>query len=686
MRVSYNWLKEYVDFDLSPKELGERLTMVGLEVASIERRREDSILELEITPNRGDCLSMVGIGRQVAAITNGRIKIPSPNVNEVGERIEDLIKVSIVDKTLCPRYTARIVMGVKVGPSPSWLKDRLTSYGIRPINNIVDITNYVMLEFGNPMHAFDYDLLNGRELLIRRAMEGEKIVTLDGVKRVLNNEMLVIADTSFPVAVAGVIGDERTQVTQKTKNVLVECALFDHISIRRTARALGISTESSYRFERYVDPEGVPIAQARAAELIRRVAGGRIAKGLIDLYPSPKMDLVIRLRRERVNKILGTSLTLKEIEEILKRLGFQTSPISPEETLRVKVPSYYSDITREIDIVEEIARLYGYERIGFTFPLHTALPPRRPYDRVLKKTREILTSLGLYEVITFGFVDENAITKIGLREERRGVRIKNPLSKETSMMRTTLIPGLLKTLCLNMNKGIKDIKIFEIGRIFSSKEEGFPDEGYSLGVAMVGEWWERDWRTRPNRISFYEIAGVLHSLFDGLDLDYVLKEGEHPALLKGRTAVVEADRETLGFVGELCPDVAKRLDLPDGVYIFEIDFDKLTTLAKMERRYSLLPKYPGITRDLSILVRKDLPSAEIVNLIMELGGKIVERVKLFDLYSGERLGEEYKDLKSLGYSILYRDPNTTLTDERVNEIHAHIIDALEKRLGAKLRR
>lgn len=685
MRVSINWLKDYVEFDLSPKVLADRLTMVGLEVGTVERSGNDYILELETTPNRGDCLSMVGIAREVSAVTNRKFRVPSPQLTQGERRTEDLIKITILEQGLCPRYTARIIMGVKIGPSPSWLKDRLISYGIRPVNNVVDVTNYVMLELGNPMHAFDYDLINGKEILIRMADDGEEIVTLEGIRRTLNKEVLVVADSSSPLAIAGIIGGNTTQVTQDTENLLLECAFFDPVCVRRTSRSLGLSTESSYRFERRIDPEGIPLAQDRAAQLITKVAGGVITQGIVDLYPGPKRDIVVRLHQNKVNKILGTSLTMKKIREILERLGFSFLSISRDEA-EVRVPSHYSEITREIDIIEEIARLYGYHKIGLTLPAKTILSPKRKEDRIMKLVRDVLTSVGFYEIISFGFIDGDLLNRIGLGGNE-ALRIRNPISKETSTMRTTLIPGLLKTISSNMNKGTKDIKIFEIGRVFlSQKERSLPIERYSLGVAAVGEWMKKDWRTIPKRVSFYELSGVLHRLFDELGItNYHLREGEHPTLLHGRRAAIEVNEEVIGFIGELSLDVARCLDLPEGIYLFEIDLQRMMEFTRMERRYNPLPRYPGITRDLSILVEEGVKSREVIDLIFELGGKRVESVKLFDLYPGERLGEGYKGLKSLGYSILYRDLTTTLTDKEVNEIHANIIDGLRKRIGARLR-
>ncbi|HAV43641.1 TPA: phenylalanine--tRNA ligase subunit beta [bacterium] len=684
MKVLFSWLKEYVDFDLSPDELAQRLTMAGLEVAGVEEMGEETILELEVTPNRGDCLSMVGVAREISALTGSPLRPPKTHLSESKEEISSLISISVEELKLCPRYTARIIKDVRVGPSPDWLKSRLLAAGIRSINNIVDITNYILLELGQPMHAFDYRLLKGNRLSIRLAEEGEQLITLDGIDRRLNREVLVIADRDYPVAIAGIMGGQATQVTFDTHDVLLEAAYFDPATVRRMSRGLGLSSESSYRFEREVDPEGLPLAQDRAVQLIKELAGGKIVQGMIDIYPEPIEKVTITLRGDRVNRVLGVNLTLGEMTSILEGLGFD-STIHNQDIAIVEVPSYRHEIIREIDLVEEIARIYGYEKISFALPHKTVLAVRRHIDEITKRTKEILVGLGLYEVITLSFIDHLTLTKLRLGEDR--VKIANPLSEETSLMRTSLIPGLIKTVLWNINRGVNDIKIFELGRVFHPKEDrNLPDEKYSLAVALTGYYQKSNWRRKDEKISFYELAGIIERLMEGLGIeDYRLVKGEHPSFCAGRTAVIEIKGRTLGIMGEIDPDVTASFDLSTDLYLFEIDFDRLMALSNLERSYRPLPIYPAATRDLSILVKEEVQAEKILEIIKEVGGKLIEEVELFDLYPGEKLEEKCKGFKSLTYSIVYRDLKATLKDESVNHIHNQIVSVLEERLGAKLR-
>ena len=661
--------------------------MAGLEAAGVERAGGESILELEITPNRGDCLSMIGVAREVSALTGNSLRLPVVHLDESKERMGDLIKITLMEERLCPRYTARMVRGVKVGQSPDWLKERLSAADIRPINNVVDVTNYILLELGHPMHAFDYHLLEGGQLLIRRAKEGEKLTTLDGVARKLNEGVLVIADEKRPVAIAGIMGGEDTQVTSNTCDVLLEGAYFDPVSVRRMGRSLGLTTESSYRFERGVDPEGLTLAQEKAAQLIKELAGGEIVSGMVDLYPEPLKRPSIDLRKDQVNKILGTDLSLEEMINILERLYFKFEIRNSKfEILTVEVPSFRHEITREIDLIEEIARIYGYEKIGLALPHKTTLAPRRYMDGICKKTREILTGLGLFEVITFSFIDRASLERLHLNQDAI-VAISNPLQDETSLMRTTLIPGLVKTILWNINREVKDIKIFELGRVFSpKKDQALPQEKCNLSGAMTGHYQKPSWRRKDEGISFYELAAVLEDLFKGLGIEGLrLVEGEHFCLCPGRTAVIEVDEKPLGVIGEIDPDIANSFDLPTETYLFEVNFDKIVTLSNLNKSYRPLPKYPAAIRDLAIIVKEEIPSEDILAIIEEIGGGFIERVELFDLYPGERIADKHKGFKSLAYSIVYRDPKATLKDEFVNEIYNRIVSEIEERLGAKLR-
>jgi len=650
---------------------------------------DDVILDVSITPNRGDCLSIIGIAREIAAIKGigPRGLLPEFDLQEQGRDIKELVSVEIEDYQLCPRYVGRVIEGVKVAESPLWLKRRLIHCGLRPINNVVDITNYVMLELGQPLHAFDLDLIRGKKVIVRRAREGEKIRCIDGVERVLSSDNLVIADADRPIGIAGVIGGENTEIWSGTKNVFLESAFFNPSSIRITARSLGITTEASYRFERRVDPGNTLFAANRAAYLISKLALGKVSRGYFDVCKDSFKSWFVIMRPERVNKILGTELKKDEIVTILSSLGFNSR--FKEDLLEVEVPTYRGDIQREIDLIEEVARVYGYVKI----------PPRMPHGetqvggldevQILDwKVRDILVGSGFSEVITYSFIDPEVFDSFLLPEGhtfREAVSLINPLKENQSVMRTFMLPGLFSALLVNYRRGVKDVSLFEIGKVFRTELtfEGLPIEIKKLGMIMLGGK-EKDLLTGyeiPKDI--FTLKGALENLFDGFKVFAEFKdlEEELPFLSKYKSASIFVMGNRIGWIGEIASKVCLSFDISEPVYAAEIDLDKFFSIVPKELKYRGLPKFPSTRRDVSVLVPFGRKAAEVESIVREVGGDIVEDVKVFDFYQGPQVPEGYR---SLTFSIIYRAKDRTLKDSEVEEIDIAVRKKLEE-AGFKVR-
>jgi phenylalanyl-tRNA synthetase beta chain len=683
MLVSYNWLKDYVDFDLSPQQLADKLTNLGFETANLEEVDGDTIIDLELTVNRGDCLSMVGIAREIAAITHNNIKIPpSPSLN-LSKKLTQLVNVSLVEHKLCPRYTGRIIEGVKVSTSPTWLQKRLEKVGIKSVNNVVDITNFVMMELGHPLHAFDYHTLIGNKVIICRATPGEKITALDGITYELSPEILIIADAERPVALAGIIGGEDSSVKADTNTIFLECAYFDPTNIRQTARLLDIQTESSYRFERGVDPEGLIRAQDRATQLIIEICQGKSVSDIVDEYPKRSKKTIIELRADRVNKVLGTKMKKQDIKDVLQPLGFGILQ-EDDKTFLIEVPSFrHLDISREIDLIEEVARVYGYDKIPTSLPAGSfEVGINREYE-LANKAKEILVSCGFYEVITYAFTSPNIMQKIRIPIKDE-VIINNPLREDENLMCPSLIPNILRVLSWNMNRDNYDLKIFELGKVFSTNADKLlPKEKEILIGAIAGNYQEPNWRDKAISSNLYDLKGVVERLLLEFGItNYELLLGEHPTLHPTRQIKLVYQGTNFGIIGELHPDIAQKLKLLGEVYLFELQWDDILNWVNLERKFKPLPKYPAVQRDIAILIKEETTSAQIIKIIEDVGSKLVEDVTLFDLYQGDKIPKGYK---SLAYSITYRKPDATLKDEEVNEIHNKIILELKNSLGAELR-
>ena len=643
----------------------------------------DAVLELDITPNRPDCLSMIGIAREIGAETGNSVKLPSVHVKEGLAEARDLTSVIIDAPELCPRYAARVIRGVRIAPSPEWLQLKLKSIDVGAINNVVDITNFVLMECGHPLHAFDYHKLAENRIIVRRAAPDETLTTIDETERKLTSDMLVIADAEKPVAIAGVMGGFDTEISDQTVDVLLESAYFHPPSIRKTSKGLGMHTEASHRFERGADPEGVIPAMDRAAQLIAEIAGGEVAAGTIDVYPGKREPVQVKLRPERANFVLGTQISSDEMVEILSRLGFEAS-----SSLEVTVPTFRPDVSREIDLIEEIARVHGYDNIPTTMPAgDVPIPPPSAKSELRERVKTHLIASGMTEAVNYSFYDPRGFDRIGLEASdslRNALNIRNPLSEEMSIMRTTLVPSLLENAQRNRNHRVENIQLFEMSKVFVPNENSeLPNEpervagiiGGNIGAGVHGD---------PYRAAdFFDIKGVVEGLLDTCGIsDFTLALTRHPLFHPGRNASVEVTRQSLGIFGEIHPEVQQNYDLEYKAYLLEFDFDILADAADLTRRVEPISIYPSVNRDIAIVLDAEIPANRPVELIRSIGGDLVKSVRLFDLYIGDQVPD---DKKSLAFAIEYSSPTETLTDEQVDGVHEKIVKRLGEDLGGELR-
>jgi phenylalanyl-tRNA synthetase beta chain len=644
---------------------------------------DDVVFELEITPNRPDCLSLIGVAREIRAETGNPLKLPTVDLQESGINIRDLTSVTIGAPDLCPRYAARVIQGVKVTESPAWLQQRLESVGIGVINNIVDATNFVLMEYGQPLHAFDYHKLAENRIVVRRARDNEQITALDEVARELTSDMLVIADAEKPVALAGIMGGYDSEITETTCDVLLESAYFNPLSIRATAKALGISTEASYRFERGADPGAVLAALDRAAQLIAELTGGTICDGIVDVYPGQQPLTEIQLRPERVNFVLGTTIEAAEMVQILDRLGFDVDATG--KVYQVVVPTFRSDVTREIDLIEEIARVYGYDNIPTTLPKgDIPVPAPTPKTEARRRIKHFLLAAGMMEAVNYSFCDPNCFDKIRLNADdplRNTLQLRNPLSPEMSVLRTTLTPGLLENAQHNRNHQIDTIALFEIGGVFvHDGEEKEPERVTGVLAGQIGEGVYSDPYRHPD---FFDIKGLVEGMLEVCGVvDWTLQKTDAPTFHPGRNAEVLLGNRQIGFFGEVHPEVLENYDLPYKAYLFEFDLEGLADAATFAKRFEPISIYPKVARDLAIVVDKETLSDMPTELIYTTGGDAVDSVRLFDVYEGEQVPE---GKKSLAYTITYHSATETLTDKAVNTLHDEVVKCLNRELGAELR-
>ncbi len=801
MVVTYNWLKEFVDFDLSPDELSHRLTMAGLEVDAMDKLGEglESVIvarlisveqhpdadrltvcrvdtgnderqivcgatnhktgdyvalaqvgtllpgdfkikkskirgqvsegmlcseselgladeaegimilpeglelgkpffeaaglvdvryEIGLTPNRADCLSVVGVAREVAAMVGKPLQIKHAVVEEAGDDINKQTSVEIVDADKGPRYMARLIKDVKIGPSPQWLVQRLESVGVRSINNVVDITNYVMMELGHPLHAFDFNLLRGKKIIVRCPGK-TKFTTLDDQEHQLIDSDLAICDAEGPVALAGVMGGQNSEIQPDTTDVLLESAYFDPITIRRTSKRLGIHSESSHRFERGADVNMVPVALDRAAALIAELASGTVAKGAIDTYPTRIAEKQVPITVARTNAILGLELSLEDISGLLSSIGLTVASGNSAETLSVSVPTFRPDLEREIDLIEEVARLNGYDNIPVTMPSGESIDYHpSPHQDMVNRLRESIVAEGFSEVINYSFFSPTAFDRINLDNDdirRNVVAIKNPLTEEQSVMRTSLLPSLLENISHNLSYRSLDLALFELRPVFMPvKDEELPYEPTYLCGAMCGRREPFGWNQGGDSYDFYDLKGVVESLLETALIENVQwqADAEEPYLHPGKSCAVYAGEKKLGVLGEVHPSVLDAYGVNDPVFVFELCVEAMIESAGDTIKFEQISRYPDVYRDSAFLLDDTVTAEQIMATIEKSQGKLVERVTLFDVYRGKGVPEGQK---SVAIRVQYRSSERTLTDDEINKAHGRIVKVMEKQLGAQLR-
>lgn len=725
MLVPYEWLREYVPEVPPAEELARVLTMSGLAVEGLtgcERRHSDEdscagegqVLDLEITHNRPDCLSVFGVAREASAALAISLRHPDLAVPEEGVPAHEMAAVQILAPDLCRRYIARIVTGVKVGLSPDWMQRRLVACGIRPINNVVDVTNYVMLELGQPLHAFDWDLLADHRIVVRRAGRGESITTIDGEVRELAQDMLVIADSRHPVAVAGVMGGLDAEVSDRTTTVLLESANFDGVSVWRTSRALRMRTEASARFSRGLWPENARVGIDRAAALIAALGMGKIAPGRVDAYVGQEAPVYVTLRPGRVNYLLGTDIPAEDMKAILMRLGFVVEA-EDADSYRVLVPDCRRDVAREEDLAEEIARIYGYDRIAPTLP--KGVPPETSVDPariIAARAGDILRACGLTEVETLTFTNGAACEELRIpaeEVENRAVKVSNPISSDYTMMRTTLLVSLLDVLKRNAARRVDDVAVYEIGKVYLACRHGetaeadaawagrqadagdsgegrardalLPSEQTRIGLAVAGKLAEPTWQNKPADAGFFDLKGIVESLIEGLGVRGAeFMAFDHPSLHPGRAARVVAKGRDIGFLGELHPEIREAAGLRKRACLGEIDLDGILNAREPSAQVTQPARFPAVSRDIAVIVGPGVGNASVQRAINEAGAGLVADIRLFDVYEGPQVPVGHR---SLAYSITYRSRERTLTDEEVEKVHAAVSSALATKLGAAVR-
>jgi len=705
MKFTYNWLKDFVEIKIAPQALAQKLTMAGLEVTSLEECDGDFVFEIEVTANRPDCLSVIGIAREVAAITNKKLKLPrlvhgpQSTVHSQAEKKKiyglstmdyRLLSINIENKKDCPLYTAKIIRDVKVGPSPDWLKKRLELIGCRSVNNIVDITNYILFEYGEPLHAFDLDKMVNQlasepvsqlEIIVRRAQEGEEIITIDGIKQTLNNDILVIAcndskkpvhpltgtpayrHTGIPVAIAGIMGGKDTEVTGSTKNVLLEAAIFNSVIIRRARQSLGLQSESSYRFERGIDPEIVERASGQAVKLIRELAAGKcvLAKSSGITKTNKKS---ISLSVSAVQKILDVQITPAKIKQILTSLDFKPKT-KTKNNFTVEIPAHRADVNLEIDLIEEIARIFGYEYIPNTLPAdrpQVSMGDTRGLVSLIKNT---LVGLGLNEVITYSLINQDLLK--GFRIGQEAIEILNPLSQEQGVLRPALLPSLVACIAYNLNQKQEYINIFEIASAFLNPAK----EELRLGIGLCGA---RSLLLEQGLIKdeagFLHLKGIIEALFERLGIrNYAFNKAVEP-----QTISILVNQEKIGLIQGLQRGVE--------VFAAELNLEKVFSYAQLKKEFAPLPKYPGITRDISFILKEGLSLKETLDTLQAKGRPYLCRIRIADYYKGKQIPPGYRGLT---VSCLYLSEERTLTEAEINPLHNLICRLLTEQFSAKIR-
>ncbi len=644
----------------------------------------DTVLDLDITPNRPDCLSVLGIAREVAALTSTSVREPLLGYPEMGRLIKDRASVEIAAPDLCPRYCAALIDGLQIGPSPPWMQERLLAAGVRPISNVVDITNYVMLELGQPLHAFDFSLISGRKIIVRRARPGEVLVTLDGTERPLDPDMLVIADAKAAVAVAGLMGGAASQVSEHTTTVLLESANFNPANIRRTSTALKLRTDASLRFEKGLGPELAIVAAKRAVRLMLTLAGGRAAEGIIDIYPGKQREKRITATQERLRRVLGVQLPIAQVRQTLMSLGFGCRWVPPDRYV-VRVPYWRTDVRIPDDVAEELARIIGYDELPTTtlsgvIPSGQLQPQREQRERV----RDILVTAGMQEVITYSLTDRESLAKVLSPQEMSQhppLRVANPMSRQQEYLRTTLRASLLETLAANpRHRQAQLVTLFEVAHVYLPRPDDLPQEVESLAGVLTGDRPDRWGQPTGEAVDFYDAKAHLKFLFDHLGLIASYHEAEDFALVPGRTAEVKVDGERVGVMGQVHPRVAASFDIDQDVYLFELNLEALLPHTGRPRRYQPLSRFPAVEEDIAIVVDERITAAQVQAIIES--SPLVQRASLFDVYTGPPVPA---GKKSLAFSITYQSFQHTLTDAEVQRERRRLLERLSREVGAVLR-
>jgi len=649
---------------------------------------DDEVLDIAVTPNRSDCLSILGVAREVAAICQKPLRYPQIALAETGPPIDDICSVTIDDPQGCPRYAARIVRNVRVGPSPAWLRTRLEAVGLRPINNLVDITNYILMELGQPLHAFDLNRLREHRIVVRRAAAGERFATLDGVERTLFDDTLLICDGQGPVAIAGIMGGLNSEIMPETTAVLIESAYFDPPGIRRSSKKLNLRTESSYRFERGIDPEGVIRALDRAAQLMCELGGGEIVRGRVDVYPVPIKTPQLVLEVDRTNRFLGLSLEPAAIADVLRRIELPVEALDVNR-LQVSAPSFRPDLTRQVDLTEEVARLIGYDQVPVTYPQASLIT--EPADRHLtlrQEMKELLQGAGFYEVLNYSFIAHESLLKLGFEPDDprlHPVRLVNPLSEDQAVMRTTLVPSLILTASQNFDHGNDDLRIFELSKVFLARAgEPLPDESHQLVGFMTGRRSPQTLYSEPGEIDYADLKGVVEELLELCHCQPLTFAAEQlpPYLDPVHGAVVMISGEAVGALGRLHPKIEEAFALKRSGYLFELDFEKVFGLRGHHPGYQSLPRFPSVSRDMALIVDESVPVRTVVDFIGSLQEPMLDQVEIFDIYRHQQLG---RTKKSVGYRLVYRSSERSLTDSEVNVLHSHLVEQVLDRFNATLR-
>jgi len=679
MKISLDWLEDYVDISLPLPRLIEKLNMIGLMVEGWEEKGQDIILEIETYANRPDTLGHIGIARELATGLGLTLKEKKYSLAEIDHKTSDLIDVQIWHEDLCPRYCGTVVKDIQVRPSPEWLRKRIEVMGLKPINNVVDITNYVLFATAHPIHAFDLDKISGRKIIVRRARKREFFKSLEGVELHLSQEMLVIADEKKPVALAGIIGGEESAVSEKTRDVFIESAYFDPVSVRKTSKEKGLQTDASYRFERGADIAFAPHAAQLAASLLSQL-GGKVTRGTIDVYPKPRKNKEIILRHRRIFDLLGVLINEDFVRETLGRLGFQVG-IHSRGVWRVRVPFFRVDIEREADLIEEIARFYGYDKIPAVVPPVKIVESGSDKNRErIQKARQLLFHHGFDEVLNFSFSDPEKEEKFGT--DRRAIEIRNPVSLKASLLRTTLLGGLLETTCWNTNRGIEGIHIFEIGNIYFWDRNKDVEQLF-LGLLTTGPIGTPYWRGKNEETDFFHLKGTCEALMAHLRYEpFSFEEEEHSYFEEGNSLALIYKGEKIGYVGLLKRRILDSYSLNQAVYAAELNLEAL--FGKQQRSFQYVPviRFPSVSRDLSFIVDRNISYQDIEKAVEKLALPYLEEFDLVDYFSGPSIP---KDKISLSVHFIYRHPKRTLLAEEVDKFQQKIISHLKSAFNIQLR-